>query len=215
MTDQATSLPLWLQIVTIALAPGMGFLGVAIGAGWKDRSDKRLALRNHRQQVYSDFLRAAEDMKSHFSLRAPTVFRGNDPAELWQHTQDVKVKLSALLGVIHEVDLIGSSGTMDAVGAFIKYAFEANVALIQAVRDGLDRNEWNKIIARGTRATLDFRDAAAVDLGVPRRQRRRRGRDRSDEVDFSGVTTMIEELMQDRTSPGNDGRQDSRPQPEE
>lgn len=165
---------MWLQIVSIALAPGLGFVGVAIGAGWKNRSDQRLALRNHRRDVYIEYLRAAESAKLRFSVHGPPVFRRNDPVEIKSHVQATKAEFGELLAMIHQVDLVGSTETSAAAGEFLMCVADGYLAMVRAMHGGFDRQAWNKVILRTARAASRFRDAAAADLGVPRSERRRR-----------------------------------------
>jgi hypothetical protein len=189
--------PHWLQIVTIALAPCVGFLGVAVGAGWKNRSDQRLALRSHRQQVYTEFSRLAEKVKAHLGLRTPTVLRASKPDELLRHAQEAKDLFQELSAIVHQVNLVGSRNTAAAVAKFMAYTADGYLTLLLAARTGFDRATWNMITLRGEQATTQFRDAAAADLGVPGRDRRRPGGAENVEERLADFTAKLESWIAD------------------
>ena len=50
------NVPFWLQILSIALAPLLGFAGVAIGVAFSERNRRDAYVKEERRKVYVDYL---------------------------------------------------------------------------------------------------------------------------------------------------------------
>lgn len=171
-----SDVPFWLEVLAIALAPALGFVGVALGAFWQTRTTKYLALRAHRERVYSNLIEATEDLKSHFSLVGPTVVRSRDSDDLYEHAGQFKAKTAAVVTLVRQIDVVGSPAAIDAAVNLIAFAADASMSTMHLMQDGFDRVEWLRVLRAGDKASSEFRDAAAKDLGVPHADRCRRSR---------------------------------------
>ena len=65
---EATQVPMWLQVLTLSMAPVLGFGGVAVGALLQGRSAKRARLRDDRRVTYLTFAKTVHEFYQWFGL---------------------------------------------------------------------------------------------------------------------------------------------------
>ena len=66
-----TNIPFWLQILSIALAPLLGFAGVAIGIGLNGRNSRSAYVKEQRRKVYVDYLEVMSRITAFVSFEHP------------------------------------------------------------------------------------------------------------------------------------------------
>jgi hypothetical protein len=167
------SVPFWLQIATVVLAPLLGFVGVAIGVVLKDSSDRRLALRQARQSVYVIFLRSLMQINWTFASTAATAVQSGDVKRTAAVYRSVMDLLGTLPQTAAEIDLIGSDHTSKIVHKYLVITLDLSLTMRGAISGSFDRKKWLEASRRVNEFVFEFRDAAILDLRVPVRQRRR------------------------------------------
>ncbi|MET8039872.1 hypothetical protein ABZU25_03275 [Micromonospora sp. NPDC005215] len=165
--------PFWIQVTAIALAPILGFAGVAIGAILKDRSDALNALRDRRHKAYTAYLKHVSDASSAFATESATKLRSGDAAKIREVFVDLQKATNALPALYAEIDLLGSYQTQAAVADGFRLVEMQTDVVIQALSGEVDATVISKVHEAGIRALMNFRNAAAKDLGVSRKDRKR------------------------------------------
>jgi hypothetical protein len=191
-----TQVPLWLQVLTLGLAPVLGFVGVAVGALLQGRSAKRAKLRDDRRITYLNFAKTVREFYQWFGLEGTKSADHRAGADLREHLTEIKRMIREIETRGDEVDLIASK---DAAAACRKCTLEviASQAIwMNAVMTrSFDRAMWSKCNFDGSAALHEFRDAAMKDLGVPRKERQRPKIDTPDhaqvEENLSAYRTMF------------------------
>ncbi|MFC6090561.1 hypothetical protein [Saccharothrix lopnurensis] len=198
----APSVPFWLQVVAIALAPFMGFLGVAVGAFLKDRSDRVVALHKERRELYSEYLNALAKFNHHYGNVGALAFRQDETVKYREYINVQHEMHALMIGLITRIDLVASQAVVDAAHKFYHYIVVITGVQVKAIDEGWVREEWNRGVALGARIAREFRNAAIRDVGIPRRDRGRRAMpDSSPEWEESMVkftTGEIERKIDDR-----------------
>ena len=203
--EEATALPFWVQVLAIALAPGLAFIGVAFGAYWQSRAVRSGALREQRRVVYESFLEVSERVHTTFAVQIGYALQHGKHADVTKYVRDLnRVHYPDLLSHVMKVDLIGTGATARAATDVLEFLATAQATVARVLREGYDPETWEKVCSQGIRASRTFRDAAAKDLGVPRSERRRTPRPghRDD------LTALVERELAELADTG--GSQESR-----
>lgn len=167
------SIPFWLQVLAIGLAPLLGFLGVAIGASLQARYNRALALRAHRQEVYCRFLEAATQLFTYFGTDAASAIRSKDQARVVALLPVIKKYASTITSLLLQVELIGSRDTIAAAQRIQLFIAKVGTTISEGFATGYTLKMWNEVLGGGVKIIRAFRSAASSDLGVPRRQQQR------------------------------------------
>jgi len=59
--------PFWLQILSVALSPALGFIGVAIGVWLTEQNRKDAYVKDERRKVYQDHLEIVSQITTFYS----------------------------------------------------------------------------------------------------------------------------------------------------
>ncbi|MFE0020532.1 hypothetical protein [Amycolatopsis sp. NPDC059021] len=192
---QSPALPFWLQIVAISLAPALGFVGVAIGALLKDRSDRRQALMAERRSTYSDYAGNLEAYLRFMGMKGPGYLRkGGDRMVLFRDTsEELEGKLIASA---NKVMFFGSTEPASIAAETWLLIAQLALARIEVMKNGFNREAWNEAVGDGIKLSLKFSDAALGDLGIPKKERARRGinKSRGDDEMMLKITQMGKEI---------------------
>lgn len=169
MTDQA-AVPFWLQVAAVALAPALGFFGVAIGSISQARNSRKLALRSHRQDVYMSFLEAAERYHSLFSIKLFSVFKVDHKVQREENFAQVIPHRDALSKAYLQVTLVASKRTIVAAKRVSLYSAFYATAILDALSGNYSSEEWQDLSKRSIEAIKKFQFEASRDLGVSSRR---------------------------------------------
>jgi hypothetical protein len=163
----ASGVPLWLQITTIALAPIIGFAGVAIGAHLKTRSDRAGYLRDERRKLYVAFIHAFGSFLSMSNTETVRALQTQDPKRLAELPSSARASMIELEKLRQEVMLIGSPPVVKASGDAMIYVPAVLSQTAVSMQGGFDRDTWSEMTRFGMQAQNAFIHAAQVDLGLP------------------------------------------------
>ncbi|GAA1910647.1 hypothetical protein GCM10009737_10110 [Nocardioides lentus] len=174
LATDAAQVPTWLQILTLTLAPVLGFVGVGVGALLQSRSNKRAKLRDDRRATYLTFAKTVHEFYQWFGLEGTKSADHRAGADFAGHLAHIKTTIGAIESLGYEVDLIASKGAADAGRKCMQEVVVSQAIWMNAVlTKSFDRVVWSKCYFDGSEALRTFRDAAMKDLGVSRRDRRR------------------------------------------
>lgn len=166
--------PFWLQLLAIILAPGLGFAGVAIGATVTSRTSMKLALRAHRQDVYSSFLETVSSIHKSFTVDLRIMLLPASKRELVDIVTEIGKYTAELARRFHEIELVASARTAAAADNLLIFYMTALRATKRAHDDENALSLWHQITDEAGAALAEFRAAAAIDLGLPMRDRKRK-----------------------------------------
>jgi hypothetical protein len=160
-----SQLPFWLQILAIAAAPVIGFIGVGIGVIMAERNRRIAYLIEEKKKVYLDFMDMLAKISTFWSNRFPAVMRDHAT------TKDVLgfsvPMVESLQRTYIQIRLLGSQRVVDAAGDCFEYTALASITGMQMLATRFDRKEWNNtVVIRGIAAMKNFSDAARSDLGL-------------------------------------------------
>jgi hypothetical protein len=169
---QSPSIPFWLQVVSIVLAPMLGFGGVAIGALLKDRSDRKQFLISERRAAYSEFSTAAEYYIRLIGMRGPRALSQplSDAAGVLH--RDIEVQSNELLSAFQRVEFIGSPSARTASRDLWEFFIRAQMAVVEMMQEHFDREKLYKFTREGLRLNRAFVSSTMKDLGIPKRERK-------------------------------------------
>lgn len=175
------------------MAPTLGFLGVAVGAVLKDRSDRKAALHADRMQLYGQFLRTFSEYSATLTSRTPSRVRSGRPSDLRAATDLQHSTLAELLALSTQIDLIGSRPAANAAIAALRLVARSSLTLIESIRGELNPDEaFIDLQGEMMEIMATFRDAAAADLGLSQRDRGRRSSDAA--ADLGALQDLRREL---------------------
>jgi hypothetical protein len=183
--------PFWLQIASIAAAPILGFVGVAIGVFVTEHNRRAAYVIEERKKVYLDFISMLANINAFWSNEAIGVMRGDVPAD--KISGFSKPMVEALQRSLLQIRLIGSERVFAVAQGALVYTLRMSMtALVSSSSPGkFDRRNWDKAVGTGTSLMLDFSDAARKDLGLPALERKEGTTDGIPE----DVYTMVEDLL--------------------
>lgn len=161
---QEAAVPFWVQVVSIAVAPILGFVGVAVGVLLKDRSDHKASLRAERRTAYISFLRALSALHQCFVVKGKLAFNGSDEGSLESYMEEMYELKLALIGAQHEVTLVGSVAAAKAAEKVSTVQIDMDIAESTARKSGYDQKAWNVALLRSLHVQSTFQLAAIKDL---------------------------------------------------
>lgn len=165
---------MWVQILTLGLAPVLGFVGVAVDALLQSRSAKRAKLRDDRRATYLAFAKTVHEFYQWFGLEGTKSADHLAEADLAGHLAHIKKTIGAIESQGYEVDMIASKDAADPGRKCMQQVVVSQAIWMNAVMTtSFDRIVWSKCYFDGSEALRAFRDAAMKDLGVSRRDRKR------------------------------------------
>jgi hypothetical protein len=157
--------PFWLQVLSIAAAPVIGFIGVAIGATIAERNRRSAYLVDEKKKVYLEFMEMLAKITTFWSNEFTVALR-KEPG--WQELQGrSKPMIESLYRTYLQIRLVGSSSVVDAAGKSVQFTFLASMTGLKMLATDFDMREWSKVTSYGMEAMVDFSDAARKDLGLP------------------------------------------------
>ena len=163
-------IPFWLQVLTVALAPILGFIGVAAGASFTEQNRRDAYVKDERRKVYQDYLEIVSQITIFYSTEY--LFAMNHAKERGlKDTADKASLLSErLLSSYLHVRLIGSPTAIDAASHAFAFTASAGTLTAHTLVAGFNRNDWDPVIRIGLDAQARFTKAARKDLGLPRKE---------------------------------------------
>jgi hypothetical protein len=166
--------PFWIQIAAVALAPILGFAGVAAGALMKDRSDRLSNLRKDRLEIYRKLVNAYSAWESYFAVEGRTKCVEGNPEQIHYFMEKMIALVAEIDSLATEVALIASP----KVAVLSQEIFGIDIKAIDLAVDAQDKKfnaaHWEMLLRKHVTTTREFQKSAMKDLGVPVRQRERR-----------------------------------------
>src|SRR5580704_7619358 len=169
-TRTAAQIPFWLQVVSISLAPLLGFSGVAIGVFLNERIRSRAYVNDERRKVYLEFLEMLAQITSFYGTTFATAVRSRKDHYVEQVLGKPAGSLERLQQTYSSIRLIGSQAAVAAAGEAFVYLGLANTRGAAMIKEGYKRDEWELVIQYGLEVQTSFIEAARRDLGLPRKQ---------------------------------------------
>jgi hypothetical protein len=200
----ATQVPFWLQVVSISLAPLLGFSGVAIGAFLNERIRSRAYVNDERRKVYLEFLEMLAQVTSFYGTTFATAVRSRKDHYAEQVLGKPSGSLERLQQTYSSIRLIGSRAAVAAAGEAFVYLGLANTRGAVMIKEGYKRDEWELVIKYGLEVQKSFIEAARRDLGLPRKQTKLPGNGRQlprDEITDIVLKTS-EKILREEFSQG-------------
>jgi hypothetical protein len=158
--------PFWLQILSIALAPLLGFAGVAIGVAFSERNRRDAYVKEERRKVYVDYLEATSQLTAFVTFERPKKGNPEGIEKNEAFADKAAVFMEQLQRTYMSLSVIGSPEACEAaVQAFTYLELATRLALATMRGKSLDEG-WSKLGQLGTQFQDDFIDAARKDLGL-------------------------------------------------
>jgi hypothetical protein len=157
--------------MAVALAPILGFAGIAVGAWQKDRSDRKNAIRTDRRKLYSQFLALSGRYSLTLGTKAATAYRTERAEKIHDVNAEMRELETEATQLIQQIDLLGSKRAADAAYRFLELQRDFAITCLLTLKTGFDRDQWVDLSTKGLRIGIDFRNAALKDLGHSRRER--------------------------------------------
>jgi hypothetical protein len=79
-TSSGNSIPFWIQLLAVILAPGLAFFAVVYGASLSYKHENRKWLRDERQKAYFEFLTAVRHWGRRCRVQISDAFTSDDPS---------------------------------------------------------------------------------------------------------------------------------------
>lgn len=163
-----SQVPFWLQILTIAMAPILGFAGVAVGVSLSARTSRIAYLRDRRREAYSSFLAELGTLVSMFGQTAPSAFRTKDGQRIHEQNVAFTAAVQRMETARHQVALIGSRDVEEASSDAFVFLAMASTTMAKSIEGTFDRGAWNDTVSFGMQVLLRFTQSAQKDLGLPK-----------------------------------------------
>jgi hypothetical protein len=160
-------IPFWLQIVSIAVAPILGFLGVAIGVFLTERNRRAAYILEEKKHAYLEFINMLSNVNSFWSNKFPSAARTATSGG----TDDIlgfsKAHVEELHRTFLQIRLFGSGPVVESAMEAFHYLALASVTGIQMLDKGFSSAKWNQTVVKaGIVVMSDFSAAARKDLGL-------------------------------------------------
>ena len=158
------SVPLWLQVVTIVMAPVLAFIGVGVGARLSRSGEELQWLRNSRLQVYSSFLLACNSYDVAARQLAGSLSSGDRDKQLASR-EDALQAIRDVITYQENVLLLGSPSVQGACKAAVAAIYAANADVGRLIAGTEDESYTGQALRE---AVTSFREAVRSEL-IPRR----------------------------------------------
>ncbi|WP_370934119.1 hypothetical protein [Amycolatopsis sp. cg13] len=168
MGSQQAAIPFWLQLLSVALAPVMGFIGVTIGAATQSRNARYLAIRDHRREVYTNFIELLDSIDWTFSGPAEIAFEDGNRDEILRICSLIDNYADQVSPMLVQIEFVGSKATVAASREFLKFFSLAHVAIGKGLEGHYSEEMWESVKKKAHSARRAFRISAAKDLGAPK-----------------------------------------------
>jgi hypothetical protein len=172
VSTSGQTLPFWLQVTSIALAPLLGFTGVAIGVSLAERNRRNAYVTDERLKAYQDYLEASSQITNLFSPRFGSMIMGNHSID------DIEAFVQELMTLTEKTEraymhlrLIGSPVANAMAHRIFAYVQSGGLLAKDAIHGQYSAESWSKLIDEGTHFQTFFIEAARRDLGLPRKER--------------------------------------------
>jgi hypothetical protein len=170
MSSQS-SVPFWLQILSIALAPVFGFAGVAIGVFLSERNRHSAYIKDERLKAYRHFLETSSQVTAFFTPRFSSAVTGTrDPDKIRALVQELMTLIEKTQHAYTNLRLIGSPMAVRMAHNIFKYLHIGGNLAQEAIRGKFDQESWRKHTDEGTSLQNLFAEVARRDLGLPRNE---------------------------------------------
>jgi hypothetical protein len=160
-------IPFWLQIVSIAVAPILGFLGVAIGVLLTERNRRAAYILEEKKRAYLEFINMLSNVNSFWSNEFPAAARAAASGRMSDILGFSKAHVEELHRTFLQIRLFGSEPVVEAAMQAFHYLALASITGIQMLDKGFSSAKWNQAVVKaGIVAMSDFSAAARKDLGL-------------------------------------------------
>ena len=163
--NTSSQIPFWLQILSIAMSPIIGFIGVAVGVTITERNRRGAYLIDEKKKAYLEFIDMLARLSSFWSNEYPTAARKHADAN--QVLGFSKPMIESLQRTYLQIRLLGSQEVTDTAGGCFHYTALASITAIGMLSLGFDQKEWGEVVGTGMKLMTAFSDAARRDLGLP------------------------------------------------
>jgi hypothetical protein len=166
------ALPFWLQVLSISLAPILGFTGVAIGALLTERHQRIAYIGDERRKVYLEYLELLARITAFYSTEFKTALEAGDMRRMAELNPIRRTFLEDVQRIYLQIRLIGSPGVVNTAREVFVYFGLANGISAKAISGDATSEDWGRLIKFGLALQTDFTDAARSDLRLRRKERK-------------------------------------------
>jgi hypothetical protein len=196
-SGSAAQVPFWLQVISISLAPILGFIGVGIGAFFTGRNQRRGWLSDEKHQAYQDFLSFLAKITAFYGAEFRTAVRLRNEARLSELASARRSMLEDLHRTHLQIRLVGSRKALAAADEIHIYTGMAGGLTARALQGNFEKDDWDRLVKFGLDIQSEFTAAARKDLGLPLRSRRLPKIHRSESVSdvFEFTVRLTDDLI--------------------
>lgn len=166
----ASQVPFWLQVLTVALAPILGFIGVGAGAFIAELNRRNAYVKDERRKIYQDYLEILSQTTNYYSSEYLFAMRHAKEKGMNEAADRVSSYHERLLSAYLHVRLIGSPEAVGAASHAFSFTASAGSLTVKTLASEFNRDDWDHLIRLGLEAQSRFTEAARKDLGLPRRE---------------------------------------------
>jgi hypothetical protein len=208
------SIPFWLQVLSVAVAPVIGFLGVAAGVGLNERNRRTAYFVEEKKRAYLEFINTLANVGNFWSTEVPRRLRSPKNSEVKEMMRVVRSQLETITRTYCEVSLFGSPKVLEIARLSFMYVMEMNMLVIISIAKGFDDKRWHKAAEKGAVILGGFTSAARKDLGLPALSRKTPTFDLPEEIHLEKMKDSLLTVMQERsrvTRRSRQGKESSQP----
>lgn len=167
--SQAQSIPFWLQMTSIILAPILGFTGVAIGVILTERHRRIAYVTSERRKAYQGYLTIATQVNWFYSNE---IDHARDP--LSSGLKGDHIEMQSLVTQLYNcyllIKLIGSPDAIKAANAILSNVETASIAILGTADGKPIGDNLANFLGSSTRLQTKFAKVARKDLGLSPRE---------------------------------------------
>jgi hypothetical protein len=166
-TNTASSVPFWLQIVSIAAAPVLGFVGIAVGVALNERNRRTAYFIEEKKKAYLDFINALTVIHTFWTDEMTTILEKPDDQTARKVGIYSKSHIERLERTYAQILLFGSESVVKVGGRCFAYLLKTTMTAMIMSAKGLDRKRWPRVADEIVSIINDFSRVARKDLGLP------------------------------------------------
>ena len=165
--NTVSSIPFWLQIVSIAAAPILGFVGVAVGVALNERNRRRAYFIEEKKKAYLEFINTLAAIHAFWANEMSSTLRNSNSRTADEATIFSKSQVEALNRTFSQILLFGSQSAIETGQKCFSYILTTSLTAMVMLTRGLDQRRWDKIAGEAIELMMDFSSIARKDLGLP------------------------------------------------
>lgn len=170
------TLPYWLQVTAVVAAPILGVLGVMFGTWLTSVRERHGWLRAERLVLYTDFLKEAQSLSALLGTQGRTALRLHDDEAMVAVLAKVMPRLERLMASMVQFDLLAPRHMSTAAVRVSTALGATSILFLHVFHEEEDFNAvaWDRTIVSDMDVINIFAFYAARDIGVPRRDIRKK-----------------------------------------